>query len=368
MRKLLNFFMVVLVLLVCAVLFTTCQREYSYEGGNTNITSGSAVYTLNGAGGSCTGSVLTGKYFKGTSLSSANTVQLLVDVTTIGTYSITTNTANGISFSTSGTFANTGSQTIILTGNGTPKDEGTFNFTVPVGLGCSFTVVVEAAPAAMASFILAGAPNDCENAKIYGNYIASKALNNTNNVEITVNVTAPGAFTISTDTLDGISFSASGAFTTLGNQKVTLLGAGTPKLPRNLQFTPLSGVSSCTFPITVVNAGTLATYVLESGFGNPNPCIYTVSGAYTTNMALSDSNTVSMRVFVSEVGNFTIATNTVNGMTFSYTGAFTTTGTQYIILKGSGTPVKIETTTFTPEIVGPHPLGGEFCSFDINVK
>jgi hypothetical protein len=77
---------------------------------------------------------------------------------------------------------------------------------------------------------------------------------------------------------------------------------------------------------------------------------------------------VSIRVYVAEKGNFTIATNTVNGMTFSYTGFFSTTGSMYVILYGSGTPLTRGNFTFAPEIVGPHPLGGQTCAFFIQVN
>ena len=47
---------------------------------------------------------------------------------------------------------------------------------------------------------------------------------------------------------------------------------------------------------------------------------------------------MSIQVNVMAPGNFTISTNTVNGMTFSLTGNFTTTGLQSIKLIGRGIP------------------------------
>jgi len=55
-------------------------------------------------------------------------------------------------------------------------------------------------------------------------------------------------------------------------------------------------------------------------------------------------------------------------MTFSYSGVFTSPGAQVVILKGSGTPMTAGTYTFIPQIVGPHPLGGETCAFNIEVQ
>jgi hypothetical protein len=55
-------------------------------------------------------------------------------------------------------------------------------------------------------------------------------------------------------------------------------------------------------------------------------------------------------------------------MMFSYTGVFSTTGSMDVILYGSGTPLTRGNFTFIPEIVGPHPLGGEACAFFIPVN
>ena len=354
-----------LCLLGCySIFFSTCQKEYSYEGGIANGTgSGTAVYTLNGAGGACTGSVLAGDYYAGIPLGQGNTVQLLVDVTVIGTYALTTNAAGGIQFAGSGTFTATGPQTITLAGSGTPLSTGSFPFTPPVGSGCTFLITITVAPPAVAGFTL-----DCTNAVISANYTPGIALTSANTVVVSVNVTKIGDYSINTDTLDGIHFSAAGTFTTIGSQSVTLTGFGTPELARYLTFTAGVGSSNCSFNLSVIDPEPLATYVLESGFGTPNPCIYTVLGTYYSNTPLTDANNLSMHVFVADIGNFTIATSEINGMTFSYSGTFTTPGAQLVILKGSGTPTAPGTYTFIPQIVGPHPLGGETCAFNIEVQ
>ena len=75
-----------------------------------------------------------------------------------------------------------------------------------------------------------------------------------------------------------------------------------------------------------------------------------------------------MNVYVTSVGNFAIATNTVNGMTFAFSGAFTTTGTQRVTLVGTGIPVTKGSFALSPQIVGPHPLGGQVCGIVITVN
>lgn len=357
------------ILLSCIILFITCKKEYSYEGGASNgSATGTAVYTLAGAGGSCAGVIVNGNYYSGIALTSTNTVLLQVNVITTGTYNISTNSVNGFHFSGSGNFTATGIQAIILTGSGTPAAEGNFTFKPPIDQGCSFIVEVKKATAAIASFTLTGAPDTCQGFILRGSYISGVPLVSSNTVDVNINVTAIGNYTLTTDTLDGIWFSKSGTFTTTGNQKITLIGNGTPGLARNLSFTILSATSNCTFAVSIINPEPLAIYVLESGFGDPNPCTYSISGAYNVNSPLSNSNTVSVRVYVVYLGNFTIATNQVNGMNFSYTGTFTTIGSQNVILSGSGTPAATGTYTFIPEIVGPHPLGGQACAFFIAVN
>ena len=87
-----------------------------------------------------------GTYVAGTVLTAANTITLNVNVTVIGTWSVTTAPAvNGIIFSGSGTFATTGANTIVLTGSGTPTAAGTHTFTVTGGTGtCTFQVTTTA--------------------------------------------------------------------------------------------------------------------------------------------------------------------------------------------------------------------------------
>ncbi len=356
---------IIIVLLGSAVLLATCKKEYSYEGGPK---AGTAVYTLSGAGSDCSGAVVSGNYYTATSLLPSNTVELEVHVTTAGTYTLNTTTTDGFHFTSSGSFADTGTQTVVLTATGTPTLEGNFSFSALAAIACTFTVTVQKAPVIMAEYTLAGAPNVCQDFAVRGQYIAGTAMTTANTAEVYVNVTSVGAYILKTDTLDGIYYSASGTFSATGLQKVIMNASGTPTDPRNLTFTPKVNASNCTFTVTVINPEPLATYVLESGSGNPNPCIYVVNGAYSAGTALSASNTVRINVYVTVVGNFTIATNTVDGIQFAYTGTFTTTGAQVVFLNGTGTPSAIGTFTFTPQIVGPHPLGGQACAFDIPVK
>jgi hypothetical protein len=105
--------------------------------------------------------------------------------------------------------------------------------------------------------------------------------------------------------------------------------------------------------------------VIQSG---QNLCIGSAAGAYTAGTALSAANTYTLNVYVTALGNFTIATKTRIGIYFYYSGTFTALGDQYVTLKGYGTPTSIGVFMFTPEIVGPAPLGGAACDFTLSVK
>jgi hypothetical protein len=103
----------------------------------------SAVFTLGGAGGNCTGVVVNGTYTAGSALTSSNTVQMDVNVTATGVYVVSTTAVNGASFITTGTFTTTGPQTVTLVGSGTPVAAGTFVFlTTGNASTCSFQVIV----------------------------------------------------------------------------------------------------------------------------------------------------------------------------------------------------------------------------------
>jgi hypothetical protein len=216
---------------------------------------------------------------------------------------------------------------------------------------------------------LSGSPNDCQNPDIKGDYVAGTSLVGSDTVSIDVTVNSVGPYSVATDTVDEISFSASGKFTATGNQKITLKAHGTPADPGIEYFTVKAGASVCAFPLRIINGPPLATYVLESGYGTTNAiCINTVNGNYSSNTPLSTKNTVKMQVYITEPGKFTISSERINGMMFSLSGTFTNKGDQFIYLNGSGTPINPGSYTFIPEIVGPAPLGGATCTFNVAVQ
>ncbi|MGZ3849615.1 MAG: hypothetical protein ACXVKI_10765 [Flavisolibacter sp.] len=104
---------------------------------------GTAVYSLDAGSGSCTGFTVSGAYTQGGPLTAANTVTLSVNVSTPGSWVVSTTSVTGFSFSGSGNFTSPGTQTIVLKGSGTPSATGLQTFMVGVGASsCSFGVTV----------------------------------------------------------------------------------------------------------------------------------------------------------------------------------------------------------------------------------
>jgi hypothetical protein len=104
-----------------------------------------AVFSLQTSGTNCMDAAVTGSYTKAVALNSTNKVDIKVNVTTIGSYSVSTTATNGMTFSGSGAFSTTGVQSITLTGSGTPVTDGSIVIPVAVGTSaCSFTVMVNA--------------------------------------------------------------------------------------------------------------------------------------------------------------------------------------------------------------------------------
>jgi hypothetical protein len=112
------------------------------------VSEGSAAsFSFVGAPNRCTGAVVTGQYMKGVPLTSANTATVQVFVTTIGSFSFSSNFVNGCQFSASGYLSDYGNQTITLGGVGTPVDVGVNVFTLNAGFSaCTIVDTVNAQP------------------------------------------------------------------------------------------------------------------------------------------------------------------------------------------------------------------------------
>jgi hypothetical protein len=221
-------------------------------GGSTN-----AVFTPVGSP-TCSNANVQGTYTSGVALTATNKVDLQVNVTTPGSYTLTTTAMNGMIFSGSGTLTATGVQTITLTGTGTPVAAGSTLVPIIVGTtGCAFTVtVVQGSGPAAAVYTLATTGTTCSNASVQGTYTAGTAVTSANTVQLQVNVTTPGVYSLTTMTVNGFSFSTTGTFTTTGLQMVTLQATGTPTSAQTSTFPVAVGTTGCAFTVTVGGGST----------------------------------------------------------------------------------------------------------------
>lgn len=304
-----------------------------------------AEFELEGDPGTCLNYNLLGAYTTGVALTSANKVEISIDVITPGTYDITTTPSNGITFSGQGVLASVGSATITLTASGMPTTSGATNILVTDGATtCSFEVDVTGA----AAFTI-----NCGSAAPNGTLVEGTSATGNFSVDVGVNVTAIGTYTIS-GTINGLAVSKTATFTTTGATTVNLPVTGIPTDDGNFNMTLNGGTGTCTIPLTVAPAPTgAASYAVQCGTAVPN-------GTYTQGVALTTTNTVTVTVNVTAVGSYTI-TGTANNMTFSKTGTFTTTGPQTIQLNGTGNP------TNGGAITVPLTGGTPTCSITVNV-
>lgn len=326
-------------------------------------TTGAAIYTLGGAGSNCTGFTLGGTYQAGTTTDNTNFVNFVVNVTTLGTYNVTTNSLNGITFSGSGVFTTTGTQGVTLTATGTPMAEGDFNYTATVPTGnCSFIVHTNAPGPGTSAYTLGGSPGNCTGAVLAGTYIQGVPLTAANTVTVSATVTALGSYNLTTAPVNGVTYAGSGNFTTLGPQMITLTGNGTPAAAGAFNHVISSGTgsTSCTFSVNYNPPAPPASFTLQ---GSPGSCSGAVlAGSYYTGNPLGASNTVSLQVNVTTAGAYTITTNSVNGISFSKTGIFAGTGVQTVVLNGTGTPASVGTNNYTA-----NNGSGSTCTFSVPV-
>jgi hypothetical protein len=185
----------------------------------------------------------------------------------------------------------------------------------------------------VSSGVLGDSSGTCKPAVLNGIY-AQGIATDSNTVQLQVTVAVPGSYMIFTNSVNGVSFLASGTFTNTGVQSVTLKASGTPTGSGNQTFTVKYGNSQCAFSIVF---SSLAAGTLGGGGGNCTPFVF--SGTYQQGTLLNASNTVQIQVNVTTLGGYNITSNTVNGVSFSSSGIFTSIGLQNVTLKGTGTPL-----------------------------
>lgn len=237
-----------LIILTSVVLgFMSCQKELKFDSDGSSV----GVFKK-GAGGDCLPATVTGVFKADSTLNTTQYVDVQVEVSTPGTFSIKSDTVNGFSFSKTGTVV-LGLNTIRLYPSGKPLTIGTNTFTVKYGSStCSFSITVVAAGTGSAVFTIGGAPGTCTGATTAGTYTVGIALTPANTITIQVNVTTVGTYLIGAASTSGFIFTGSGVFTGTGLQNVTLTGSGTPTVAGSAAVSVTNIASTCTYTVNVL--------------------------------------------------------------------------------------------------------------------
>ena len=205
-----------------------------------------------------------------------------------------------------------------------------------------------------------GVTGDCLGSAVGGIYKQDTVLNPTNYVDVNVDVISGGSYVISSDTINGFFFRATGTFSTTGVNTVRLQGNGKPLAAGTNIFTVTYDSTQCTFSINTLpgSSGGNAVFTLA---GSPTTCIPgTTQGTFTAGTPTDTSNKAIIQVNVITTGPYAIGTS-MNGVNFSVSGTFATTGTQTVTLTASGTPNAAGT------FYVPVTAGSSSCSFTLIV-
>jgi hypothetical protein len=255
-------------------------------------------------------------------------------VTKVGTYSITTTTANGVTFAGTGTFTGTGSQGITLTATGTPTAAGSNTFALNTTPGLSFSRTTNPPSANGTAVVSAYTCNTASTGRLIGGGNPTSGVTQT----ITATVTTAGTYSLNTGGINGVTFSGSGTFAGTGDRDIILYASGTPSAVGTNTFT-LNTTPNCSFSRTTIQPTTNGTAVV-SAYASASS-----AGTMAAGVGVSGV-TETITATVTTVGTYDI-TATANGVTFAASGTFAGTGAQSIVLTATGTPTYATTDTYT---------------------
>lgn len=230
---------------------------------------------------------------------------------------------------------------------------------VVIGIACQKEESFELGNTPARGSLQSDASGDCLPKTVNGTYAAATPLVPTaNTITVTVDVARTGTYNIGTDTINGYYFRGTGQFTATGANTVTLRGNGTPFAAGVNNFVVSFDSTVCDIQVTVTSpgVGTLA--------GAPNACApIAVNGSYSPGVALSSANNAIIQVNVATPGAFSITTDTVAGIWFTYAGTLAA-GLQSVTLQAQGSIPAATTVgpkTFTVK------LASSRCTFVVNV-
>ena len=151
--------------------------------------------------------IVGGVYIAGQSTGDSNFIQVTVNVTRAGTYTITTDSINGYFFKATGNFNNTGSVQVKLACFGKPITASANHFSIKYdSVVCEVAIPVQSDVIDPALFTLQGGPGLCMNDGLPGSYVKNSQVDTSAKIKVSVTVTSPGRYKIATDTVNGYSF------------------------------------------------------------------------------------------------------------------------------------------------------------------
>jgi hypothetical protein len=193
---------------------------------------------------------------------------------------------------------------------------------------------------------------------IFGSFTKDSALKATNLIELYAEISKTGTYIIKSDTVAGFYFSGSGTVTSTGINTIQINAFGTPTIAGPITFTFTFGASVCTIIVYVTDV-------------TPPPTAYTFTcagttsgtGIYTEGTAVGAQHTVTLNVAVTAPGPWSINIAAINGISFSGSGTFTSTGFAQVTLTASGAPVAASPPTYNYTVTN----GASSCAFSITV-
>jgi len=146
--------------------------------------------------------------------------------------------------------------------------------------------------------------------------------------------------------------------TSLDDNHIEGTFSGTAQDSTNNSVQLTAGSFNSSFASGVINPG--SSGVLGDSAGNCKPVV--IEGMYAKGIPTTNANTLQAQVTVAVPGAYHISTNTVNGVSFSGTGTFTSVGPQNVLLYASGTPTTSGSNMFTLS------YGNSQCAFTLDVS
>ena len=250
------------------------------------------------------------------------TIVIKVDVINPGSFSFSTDTVNGVSYSASNINLPVGAnQQVTLYANGNaPIVFGTFNYSVTgtgnTGSPATASILVEETSAAISSV-------GCGSAVVNSILKLGVPLTASNYIDIPVTATGIGTYTIDISNADnpGFIYTGSGTITTTGTSNIRVYGTGTPIKAGTLPFTVTINGVTCTMNIVIIL---------------PPKNVLVIGGAIPINTALNNSANfgINGKSKIDKVNTNVVGTYTATQLK----NEINTKGTQVIVIGWSWNP------------------------------